>query len=71
MYHELLMQLSQVLEPLSNQHELNLDPELVYRWKTIIGVYYKPIQEKSVPFNCKGFIKNPEITNGSINIDST
>jgi hypothetical protein len=57
--------------PLSNQQEQNLDPELVYRRKTIIGVYYKPIQEKSVPFNCKGFIKNPEIANGSINIDST
>ena len=65
------MQLSQVLEPLSNQQEQNLDPELVYRWKTIIGVYYKPIQEKFVPFNCKCFIKVPEITNGSINIDST
>jgi len=39
--------------------------------KNIIEVYYKPVQEICVPFNCKGFIVNPKIANGSIKIDST
>ena len=32
--------------------------------------FTKSMQDKCAPFNCKGFIINPAIANGSINTDS-
>lgn len=64
------LDLSSVTSAFIKSAGTNPDPKVVYTPKTIIAIYYKSMREIYAPFNSKGFIKNPEMANGSINVDS-